>query len=184
MADGATATIRVRGRAVKVGTSANLAVVTSQTPDDTPRNDRCCTRSTPRHPSTVRVVRVRVPIAKRASRGTVPAGGLVRFGITVRNPTKVSLRSVRVCDDLPAGLSLVRVPRGAALRSGRVCWTIRRLKPGARRHFSLLARAGTPVSARTLRNLALVSGPQIRTRRTTASVRVPGRRSRPGGVTG
>ena len=52
------------------------------------------------------------------------AGSTVTYRIRVRNRGTVALGGLAVADDLPAGMSLARIPSGSSLRGGRLVWTL------------------------------------------------------------
>ena len=133
-------------------------------------------------------VRVTAPragwtLVKRASRKAVRGGDTLRFKMTVRVGRRAVL-GARVCDRLPAGLVFVRAP-GARFRDGRACWTVRYLGAGARRTFTVVARAERGFEVRRVRNVA-VAGARNAARRTAgARVRIaPAFGGAGGGVTG
>lgn len=83
----------------------------------------------PTPPSTVAPGKPKLSLRKTASRGSVRPGATVRYRLTVRNRGNATAQSVRVCDDLPRGLTLVS-RGGGQLRGGQLCWTIKSLAAG------------------------------------------------------
>ncbi|HEX2071414.1 MAG TPA: isopeptide-forming domain-containing fimbrial protein [Thermoleophilaceae bacterium] len=133
-------------------------------------------------------VRVTAPRAawalrKRASRGAVRGGEIVRFAIRVRVGRR-AIANARVCDRLPSGLVFVRA-RGARFRSGQACWTIRYLPAGARRTLRVVTRAERGFVVRRVRNVAVGRARNAVRRTAGARVRVdPAFGGSGGGVTG
>ena len=76
------------------------------------------------------------------------AGTTVSYRIRVRNRGAVALAGLAVADDLPAGMSLARVPAGSRLRGGRLVWTLGPLGAGRTRTLSVSVRIDDGVSGR------------------------------------
>lgn len=92
----------------------------------------------------------RLKIRKVAGRKTVRPGEVITYRITVRNPSNVDLRKVKVCDRLPAGVTLVTTsPRskGSAIRR---CWTLNRLRAGAKKSFKVVVRVNRATRGRVV----------------------------------
>jgi uncharacterized repeat protein (TIGR01451 family) len=176
LAAGATATVTVNAKAVRQGRVNNVASVTAKVPSDPNPSD-----NTDNAKVTVKPGIAKIAVAKRASRRTVTAGDRVRYRIVVRNRGARTARAVRVCDRLPAGLAYVS-RRGAKLRRGQACWTIRTLGPRTTRMFRVTARV---LDGRTTRlvNVARVKGANTRAARDVAGVRRVAA-NRGGGITG
>jgi uncharacterized repeat protein (TIGR01451 family) len=133
-------------------------------------------------------VRVTAPraswtLSKRASRRAVQGGETVRFKMTVRVGSR-AVAAARICDRLPDGLVFVRAP-GARFQDGRACWTERFLGVGARRTFTIVARAERGFQVRRIRNVATATARNAARRQAGARVRVdPAFGGLGGGVTG
>jgi large repetitive protein len=133
-------------------------------------------------------VRVTAPragwtLTKRASRKAVRGGQTLRFKLSVRVGRRAVL-GAQVCDRLPAGLVFVRAP-GARFRDGRACWTLRYLGAGARRTFTVVARAERGFEVRRIRNVAVARARNAARRTAGARVRIaPAFGGAGGGVTG
>ena len=84
-------------------------------------------------------------LCKKPSRRRVTAGTKVTYRLRIRNVGLPPARRVVVCDPLPAGLQIVKA-RGARIRDGRACWTIRRL--GREKTFKLIARTNQTARGR------------------------------------
>ncbi len=76
------------------------------------------------------------------------AGSRVTYRIRVRNRGRAPLRGLAVADDLPAGMSLARIPSGSRLRGGRLVWTIGSLRPGRARSLAVTVRIDRGVTGR------------------------------------
>jgi len=113
------------------------------------------TPATPRTPT--QVTRPRLRLSKTGPK-RVRAGAAAAYVITVRNAGTETLTNVAVADALPAGMSLTGVPAGARLRSGRVTWTIRSLKPGATRVLRVPVRLDADASGRRCNRASAVAG--------------------------
>lgn len=132
---------------------------------------------------TVKTRRGVLSVRKRAIRRNVTAGRTARFAITVQ-AARAPLAGVKVCDRLPAGLSLRSAP-GAKLVRGQICWQVGYLRTGSagRRTFTLVARVGRGARG-THRNTVIATAKNAASRRARAAVRVRGQGVRSGGVTG
>jgi choice-of-anchor A domain-containing protein/uncharacterized repeat protein (TIGR01451 family) len=84
-------------------------------------------------------------LCKKPSRRRVTAGTKVTYRLRIRNVGLPPARRVVVCDPVPTGLTIVKA-RGARIRNGRACWTIRRLS--REKTFKLTARANETARGR------------------------------------
>ena len=109
------------------------------------------------------------------------AGQTVRFRVRVTNLGTGVARNVRVCDDLPAGMTVVKAPRQTVYRKGRPCVTLPQLV-GQREGFFTVRIART--ARGHLINVAEVHSRDSGTRRNAAHVHVLPARAAGGGVTG
>jgi uncharacterized repeat protein (TIGR01451 family) len=177
LAAGQTATVTVSAHAVRQGRVNNVASVTSSFPSDPNLRN-----NTDGAGIDVKPGAAKLSLAKRASRSRASVGSRVRYRIVVGNQGTRTAHDVRVCDDLPAGLSYVSHP-GAKLRSGQACWTIPALAPHTTRTFTVTAQVMAGQTQRLV-NLARLDGANVKPARDTAGIqRVLGER-RAGGVTG
>lgn len=76
------------------------------------------------------------------------AGTTVTYRITVRNRGAAALGGLAVADDLPAGMSLAKVPAGSRLRGGRLVWTLGPLGAGRARTLAVRVRIDDGVTGR------------------------------------
>lgn len=175
MREGQQVRITVTARAIRTGRSINQAVI-GAAEDSNPDNNR------DRVP--VVVGKTTLGLTKAVNRTVLQAGQTATYTIRVTNPTRVALRNVRTCDDLPSGLSFVSAsPNGRMIR-GRYCWTERILGPRASKTYRVTVRALNG-SLGTRVNRAVATSPDATTRRATRAVRVIGGGVSPaGGVTG
>jgi uncharacterized repeat protein (TIGR01451 family) len=182
LSEGQQVRITITARAVRAGRTVNVGVVDVPPPppetprDPTPRDNR----------DTARVVvrRVTLGLTKTVSRRVLRAGQRTTFTIRVRNPGRVTLRNVRTCDDLPAGLAFVKATPKAKLTKGRYCWTAKTLKPRQSKTYRITVRALNGASG-TKVNHAVATARDAGTRRAKRAVRIIGGAVSPaGGVTG
>jgi uncharacterized repeat protein (TIGR01451 family) len=135
-------------------------------------------------PATKPRPRPRLMLTTTVNRTTVRAGGTVTVTLRVGNPSTRSLRTVRVCDRLPAGLGFVRATPGSRLSDGRSCWTIQRLGGRASETFTLTVRALRGTAGLEVASV-VASSPAARADRASQTIRVlAARQVAPGGVTG
>jgi uncharacterized repeat protein (TIGR01451 family) len=81
-----------------------------------------------------------LPVEKDADEGTVTAGGLAGYRITVRNRGRAVASHVRVCDRVPRRMTFVSADRKLR-RIGRLrCLVIPILRPGQRVSFHIVLR--------------------------------------------
>lgn len=177
LAAGESTRVRLRVRALRPGRLDNTAGVTGDESDVDPSDNRDSER--------VRVVAppAAYSVSKRAARGTVRGGELVRFTIVVRMKQGAAA-AMRLCDRLPDGLVFVRA-RGATFRSGQACWGRAYLAPGRVLRLKVVARAQRGFSRRRVTNIAVVTGQNLARRSARAPVTItPVFGGAPLGVTG
>jgi uncharacterized repeat protein (TIGR01451 family) len=174
LADGASATIKLIGRARVTGELTNTARVSATPPDPKPSNNTDTAKTT---------VHGALKLTKTAQARTVRAGGKVRYTLKVTNPSMVGVRATKVCDALPSGLAYVSASRKAKRSKGRYCWDLGTIAAKSSKTIVLttrtLAGAGGP-----LNNVATLQGSGIRAVSDNARVGVLGATARGGGVTG
>ncbi|MEY2440829.1 MAG: hypothetical protein QOJ46_255 [bacterium] len=128
-------------------------------------------------------VRGRLQLRKLADRTTVHAGGIVRFTMRVRNPSKISIQQVRLCDLLPSGFVYVSSTPPAFLSAGRYCWNLGTLAPGASKIRRIKTRTLLGIHGVRV-NVATVTGRGVRPHTAHRRVRILGAYVHGGGVTG
>jgi uncharacterized repeat protein (TIGR01451 family) len=113
------------------------------------------------------------------------AGSVFEYRITVRNRSNFAATNVEVTDLVPAQLTLVRIPNGAAIRNGVVTWRVGTLAAGASRTLTMDVRVNPNVTGDIV-NTATVTADNLPPRRDRARTEVVGPRpvARTGGVTG
>jgi uncharacterized repeat protein (TIGR01451 family) len=129
--------------------------------------------------------RARLSIRKTAARTTVRPGQAIKYRVLVRNIGTATARSVRVCDTPSSGLAVLKVPDGATLRDGAVCWKIDTLRRGASKTLTVTMAVYRSSAGRTVPNTVRLSANGVKGVRATAKVRArtaPARQS--GRVTG
>lgn len=99
MANGATATVTYRLRAMSLGNVANTATASSPTPDPTPGNNTVVRDATSRVGADLALV--------KTGTSRVAVGGTATYTLQVSNNGPGAARFVTVTDTLPAGLSFV-----------------------------------------------------------------------------
>jgi uncharacterized repeat protein (TIGR01451 family) len=127
--------------------------------------------------------RPRLRLSKTVDRTSIHAGGTATFTIKLRNPSGQTVRNVRVCDRLPAGLVVVRTMPSARVTGGRHCWTVGRLGARSTRTFRVTVRALPGTSGRKVGSVT-ASSPGARTAQASRAVRVVAGQVVGGGVTG
>ena len=172
---GTTATITVHAVPTVAGIAINNAHVSST---QTAMAPDAVTSAT----ATTSVVATLKP-TDTASVHTVDAGGQLRYTVVVDNPTASTVRNVRACEALSAGLVFVSANAKTHLRAGRLCWTIAALAPHARdvltmRTYALRGAAGEVTDAVT------ITGSGIKTEHASARVLVVAAPQVETGVTG
>ena len=160
--------VRLRVRALRVGTLTDTASVAADNVDRRRANNVDALTMQVAEPT-------RVTVRKVALRRTVAAGRTVRFRIVVTAAGALPVQGARVCDVMPARLSVASAS-GARVRGRRACWTIRSLAVGSSRRFSVTARAGVFPSRRRVTNVASVRGGNVlgASARAAVVVRGPG----------
>jgi choice-of-anchor A domain-containing protein/uncharacterized repeat protein (TIGR01451 family) len=113
-------------------------------------------------------------LCKKPDRRHLRAGAKVTYRLRIRNVGLPPARRVRVCDPVPQGLRIVRA-RGAKVRNGRACWTIKRLS--RERTFHVTARANKTARG-AIRNTASASAANASRVRNGTTVHVRGQRVR------
>ena len=90
-------------------------------------------------------------------------GAQVRYTITVRNSSEITVRNVRLLDRIPGGMSFVSATDGGTLTpSGRVRWQLGTLRAGQSRTVNVVLQASAAVRGNRT-NLATVSATNTRT---------------------
>ncbi|MGA1213767.1 MAG: DUF11 domain-containing protein, partial [Solirubrobacterales bacterium] len=157
----------------------NSVEASSPQPDPIPANN------SDRASVTISENSTRLRLRQKVDRKKVPGGKRVRFTITVANRSDSTAFDSKVCQSRPISLFLVKAPRASKSPNGTVCWTIKRLDPGEKRTFSVVAIGlgrRTPISP-TAR--ASLTGPNISSSSASNRVRIiPTRRPYPRPVTG
>jgi uncharacterized repeat protein (TIGR01451 family) len=176
LAAGASAKVTVKTVAIKAGQTTNTAIIAAPAPAVDPAANNT-------GEATVRVVKPTLQLTKTADRGSVRAGQAATYTIRVRNPSKRSVRNVRVCDRLPSGLVYVSSKTTARLTKSGYCWTTKRLWAGRSKTYRITLRALTGASGRKV-NRATAGSSAANTARATRTIRVLAARVLGGGVTG
>jgi uncharacterized repeat protein (TIGR01451 family) len=173
---GQSVTVRIRALAIKSGTATDAAKVTPPPGgSDDPANNASA--------ATVKIVKPTLALTQALSRTTLRAGQTATYTIRVRNPSKRSVRNVRVCDDLPSGLVYASSTPRAKLSNGKYCWTAKTLAAGKSTTYRLTVRALSGAGGRKV-NRASASSSSVNANTATGAIRVLPARALGGGVTG
>lgn len=125
----------------------------------------------------------RLRISKTVDHTSIHAGATATVTVKLRNPSGQAVPDVRVCEQLPAGLVVVRATPSARIRGGRHCWTVGRLGARSTRTFRVTVRALPGASGRKVARVTAGS-PNARTAQASRAVRVVAGQVVGGGVTG
>ncbi|MDX6600439.1 MAG: hypothetical protein QOE87_4326 [Gaiellales bacterium] len=126
----------------------------------------------------------KLSLSKLGKPASVRAGGNVRYTLVVKNIGKATAHDVRVCDTLPAGVTVTSTG-GGKLSNGVVCWTVGTLAKTKRKQFALTVKVDLTTHAR-IKNTAVVTASDAPSARAASStdVTLPRPRSGVAGVTG
>jgi uncharacterized repeat protein (TIGR01451 family) len=145
-----------------------------------------CRGSTPTNNSataTVRIVKPTLALTKNVNHTVLRAGSTATYTLRVRNPSKRSVRDVRVCDRLPSGLTYVSSTANAKLTKSGYCWTTKRLYAGRSKTYRITVRALAGAKGQTV-NRATASSSGATTKNARRTIRVLAANAPGGGVTG
>ena len=125
----------------------------------------------------------KLQLTKVGRPGTVRAGGRVNYTLVVKNTGTANAHDVKVCDTLPAGVTVTSTG-GGKLANGVVCWSMKLLPKGRHKQFGLIVKVDVTqrVASRTRRSRPRAT-PE-RTASTSTNVTLPKPRSGVAGVTG
>jgi uncharacterized repeat protein (TIGR01451 family) len=126
----------------------------------------------------------RLTLTKVARPAIVRAGDAVNYTLVVKNTGRATAHNVRVCDTLPAGVTVTSAGSGK-LSGGVVCWTVGTLARGGRKQLALIVKIDLTQRARVT-NTAIATSSDAPSTRAASSTDVSLPRSRHGvaGVTG
>jgi uncharacterized repeat protein (TIGR01451 family) len=100
-----------------------------------------------------------VPIEKTADSPTVTAGGRAGYQITIRNRGRLPARNLRVCDQIPRGMTFISADRKLLRIGRRRCLLTPRLRPGQSVSVHLVLQVNANAAPGTLSNTAEVTPP-------------------------
>jgi uncharacterized repeat protein (TIGR01451 family) len=98
-----------------------------------------------------------VTIEKQADSGTVTAGGVAGYRITVRNRGRLSQNNLLACDHIPREATFVTADRKLRRIGRRRCLFISRLGPGQRVSVHIMLRVNANAPKGTLDNVTDVT---------------------------
>lgn len=96
----------------------------------------------------------KVAVTKRAGAKVISSRQRVHFVVRVSNRGQLAIRNVRVCDAPPAQLAFTSKPRGAVLKNGQLCWSIRVLQPHKTVTYRYTMRAANVAARQCVLNRA------------------------------
>ena len=179
LAVGDSTGIVLTGRApLRAGCDTNPAGVSGAELDHSAANNtdtaQTCTRS--RAPA--------LALTKRTARDVVRPGEVFAYSIVVRNRGNGPATDVEVCDRPSADLAIVRAPGADKVSRRQACWNVRRIGPGKRRAFVVIAQVASGADPGVKPNTATATAGNVSgQRRSTARVRVrSGAQACPAGV--
>jgi uncharacterized repeat protein (TIGR01451 family) len=128
--------------------------------------------------------RPRLVLKKTGRPATVRAGDRIGYTLVVSNVGKATAHGVKVCDNLPGGLTVVSTG-GGQLSGSQVCWTIGVLARGKHKQLALVVKVDLTQRSRVV-NRAVATASDAPPARAASSTNVKLPRSRHGvaGVTG
>ena len=154
-------------------------VTETETPKPTPPTTTT-TPPPPVVPTPAKVVpkgKPKLAISSTPSKKTVTAGDDVSYTIVVRNTGTATAKDTVVCTAPAKGLTVKRVPKGATLRDGKVCWKVGALKAGGKKTLKVTLHATASAHGTAVRNVASVSAAGVASR--TAKPKVAVKRAKP-----
>jgi uncharacterized repeat protein (TIGR01451 family) len=136
------------------------------------------TAAPPKHPKKSKHEAHRKPgkpklvLRKTASTSFARPSSVVGYTITVWNKGDGDAHGVKVCDEPPAGLTILRSEPVPSAKGG-TCWTRKTLAAGSKQVFRVTAQIATTLHAAVERNVATASAADVKGVRTaSAGVRV------------
>jgi uncharacterized repeat protein (TIGR01451 family) len=126
----------------------------------------------------------RLALRKVGRPASVHAGDAIRYTLEVANVGNATAHGVKVCDNLPTGLTVTSTG-GGKLAGAQVCWTVGVLAKGKHKQFTLLVTVDVTQRSRVV-NKAMATAGDAPPARAASSTDVTLPRSRHGvaGVTG
>jgi large repetitive protein len=162
LANGAHATVKIVAEVMDTGTEKNTASSTCACIDPNPHNNLDSAKTK---------IAAKLSLRKTASPRSVTTGHTVTFFLKVTNPNPVAVKQVKVCDQMPRGLSFVSSNPAAFRSHGQWCWKLGTIRKHRSRTVSIRGEAGLSTSG-PVTNHATVSAPGARTAHAHATVNV------------
>jgi len=126
----------------------------------------------------------RLSLKKKGKPGSVRAGDSIRYTLVVKNVGNATAHGVKVCDNLPEGLTVTSTGSGK-LSGAQVCWTVGVLAKGKRRQFTLLVKVDLTQRSRVLNKaIATANDAPPSGAASSTSITLPRARHGVAGVTG
>jgi uncharacterized repeat protein (TIGR01451 family) len=122
----------------------------------------------PKHEAPQKHGKPKLVLRKTANTSFARPSAVVGYTITVWNKGDGDAHGVQVCDEPPAGLTILR-SEPAASGKGGTCWSQKVLAAGAKRVFRVTAQIATTVRGTVERNVASVSAGNVKGLRTASA---------------
>ena len=135
LANGGSATLRIRVKATAAGSIVNVASISGSEPDPIPGNDSAR--------ATLSGQQADLSLVKTASLATPNVGGNVTFTLTLTNAGPNTATGVTVFDQLPATLDFVSATPSAEYNSSTGLWTVGTV-PVGNRVLTIVAKPNAP----------------------------------------
>jgi uncharacterized repeat protein (TIGR01451 family) len=170
----------------------DAGVVLGKPPVETPKPPATTTTVTPPPPATptppapptpappakpVVKGKPKLTIASTPSVKVVKPGDDVTYTIVVRNTGTATAKDTVVCTAPAKGLTIAKVPAGATLKDGKLCWKVGALKAGGKKALKVRLRATASAHGAAVRNVASVSASGVAPR--SAKPKVAVRKAKP-----
>jgi uncharacterized repeat protein (TIGR01451 family) len=126
----------------------------------------------------------RLALRKAGKPASVPAGETIRYTLVVKNIGNATAHGVKVCDNLPTGLTVTSTGSGK-LSGAQVCWTVGVLAKGKQKQFTLVVKVDVTQRSRVVNKATATANdaPPARAASSTA-ITLPRNRHGVAGVTG
>jgi len=175
LAPGETVHIEVHAKVLaEAGTIVNTAHVTAKEGTESPKSKPSAKTAIVHHAS--------VTITKKVNHRIAAPGALLQYRIVVHDSGPAPARNVRVCDRLPAGISVLE-PDGGHRHGKSLCWSIPTLGVGQSHGYSIKVRIDAKTRG-TVHNVAVAEGSNFNRVSASANTRVKPKAKKHVGVTG
>jgi uncharacterized repeat protein (TIGR01451 family) len=121
--------------------------------------------------------KAKLAITSTPSVKTVKPGDSVTYTIVVKNTGSAAAKDTVVCTTPAKGLTIGRVPSGATLRDGTLCWKVGALKAGGKKTVKVTLHATASAHGSAVPNVASVKATGVTSR--SAKPKVAVKRAKP-----